>query len=355
MAETHPPPSPQLSSAKRGIARRSLTVLAGLAGVAALVALIIHAGPARLAAQLQRLGPLLPLLLLLTGVRYVLQAAGWRLAITPADRPGWAAFVNAVIVGEALGYVAWGPIAREPAKALFLRPRLPVRVALSAAVAERVVFVLTATVLAVVAVGLVVAHRPLLVGLAAAAAVALVLATAQRLGGAGRSPRPDPIVSNATLDVARDLWHRRPASLLGIGGLAIGQEVINVLEAYLIFVWLGAAPTVTVAIVFEGLSRFVNAAGQFVPGRLGVYESVSAILADMLHVGATYGVSLALARRARSLIWAVPGIFLLAERASRRRARPGGRDAGAPAPMEVHARESWWPRPAESAHPSSSA
>lgn len=315
-----------------------LTGLAGLAGAALFVWLVLLAGPARLAGQLYALGPLLPLLLVLTGVRYLLQAAGWRLAIAPTDdRPGWAAFFNAVVVGEAVGYVTWGPITREPAKAFFLRPRVPARIALSAAMAERAIFVAVATALAVVAVGLIVARRWLRVGLAAATGVAIVLVTVHRLRRSRQAPRSDRAVSTAMLDLARDLWDRRPAALLGIGGMAIAQEAINVLEVYLIFTWMGAASTVTIAIVFEGLSRFVNAAGQFVPGRVGVYEAASAVLADTLRLGGAYGVSLALARRLRSLMWAVPGLFLLVHRGYHRAVRGAGRDAVAEVPMDVRA------------------
>ncbi|MBI2186192.1 MAG: flippase-like domain-containing protein [Acidobacteria bacterium] len=321
--------------------KRSLSLVAGVAGAAVLAGLIIHAGPARLAAHLQALGPVLPLLLALTGARYVLQAAGWRLAIAPAnlsagaDRPGWAPFVNAVIVGEAVGYVAWGPIAREPAKALFLRPLVPARVALTAAIVERAIFVVTATVLAVVAAGLLAMRRGLLIWLAAAAAVTVALAVIGRLRRTTRTSRPDRPASTGTLEVARHLWHHRPAALLGIGGLAVAQETINVLETYVIFTWLGAAPTVTAALVFEGLSRFVNAAGQFVPGRIGVYEAASAFLADALSLGASHGVSLALARRARSLLWALPGALLLAHRGYQGAARAAGRGNLVPAPLEV--------------------
>ncbi|MBI4263468.1 MAG: flippase-like domain-containing protein [Acidobacteria bacterium] len=308
-----------------------LTLLAGAAGAALLVGLIVYAGPARLAAHLRTLGPVLPLLLALTGVRYLLQAAGWRLAIAPADRPGWAPFVNAVVVGEAVGYVAWGPITREPAKALFLSPVVPARVALIAALVERGIFVVTATALAVVAAGLLATRHGLFIWLAAAAAVAVTLAMTRRVR---RAPRADRLGSKATLDVARDLWSRRPAALLGIGGLALAQEAINVLEAYLIFTWLGAAPTLMLALLFEGLSRVVNAVGQFVPGRVGVYEAASALLADALSLGASYGVSLALARRARSLLWAVPGGVLLMHRGYRRATRSAGRETVVPALLE---------------------
>lgn len=326
----------------RGVARRSLTPLAGVAGAAVLVGLVMYAGPAQLVHQLQTLGPLLPVLLVLTGVRYFLQAAGWRLAIAPADRPGSAACFKAVVAGEAIGYVAWGPLAREPAKALFLRSSVPPGVALTAALVERAIFVLSATALAVGAGGLLASRRWSFIWLTAAAAAAVRVAATWQTWRPTAAPHLDrlgPTVpqvhdrpahgrgAKIPLAVVRDLWHDRPATLLGIGGLTIAQEAINVLETYLIFSWLGAGPTVTVAIVFEGLSRFVNAAGQFVPGRLGVYEAASAFLADALALGGSVGVSLALARRTRSLIWAAPGALLLAHRGYGGFAAGAGRNA----------------------------
>ncbi|MBI3049646.1 MAG: flippase-like domain-containing protein [Acidobacteria bacterium] len=358
----------------RGVVRRSLTLLASVAGAALLIGLVMYAGPAQLVHQLQTLGPLLPVLLVLTGVRYFLQAAGWRLAIAPADlsagadreggplsqhrlvgshsdptvpkaeRPGTAGCFSAVVVGEALGYVAWGSLAREPAKALFLRPSVPPGVALTGALVERAIFVLSATALAVVAGGVLVWRHRSFIWLTAAAAAAVTVAATWRTWRPTAAPHFDRLASavpqvhdrpthgrgtKIPLAVVRDLWHHRRAAILGIGGLAIAQEAINVLETYLIFTWLGAGPTVTVAIVFEGLSRFVNAAGQFVPGRLGVYEAASAFLADALALGGSFGVSLALARRTRSLLWAAPGALLLAHRGYRRFASSAGRNVAA--------------------------
>lgn len=82
------PASTLTAPAPRGFARRSLRLLTGLAGIAVLVGLIIYAGPARLAGHLYALGPLLPFLLVLTGVRYFLQAAAWRVAMTRTVRGG---------------------------------------------------------------------------------------------------------------------------------------------------------------------------------------------------------------------------------------------------------------------------
>lgn len=299
-----------------------------------LIGLIGYAGPAQLLRQMRALAPLVPVLLVLTGIRYFLQAAGWRLAMVPEDRPSSAACFNAVLIGEALGYVAWGPIVREPAKALLLGPRVPPGAGLAAALVERAVFVLAATGLAVAAAALLAWQRWSLGTPVAAAVLGVTVVAAwgirrlrrvSSLDGAvssadpGARGRPEQVRrAHRVPALVRVLLYRRPGVLLAIGGLAVAQEAVNVLEAYLIFAWLGAGPTVTVAVVFEGLSRFVNAAGQFVPGRLGVYEAASAFLADALALAGGVGVSLALARRFRSLVWAAPGGVLLGCRGYRR-------------------------------------
>ena len=39
--------------------------------------------------------------------------------------------------------------------------------------------------------------------------------------------------------------------------------------------WLGAAPAVASVIVLEGVSRLMNGAGQFIPGKLGITEAAT--------------------------------------------------------------------------------
>src|SRR4029453_8037736 len=53
----------------------------------------------------------------------------------------------AVVAGEAAGYFAWGPISREPVKALLVGHRVPERAAPAAAVLERVAYTLAALLL----------------------------------------------------------------------------------------------------------------------------------------------------------------------------------------------------------------
>ncbi|MBI3261700.1 MAG: flippase-like domain-containing protein, partial [Acidobacteria bacterium] len=118
----------------------------------------------------------------------------------------------------------------------------------------------------------------------------------------------------STRAVGVDLWRNRRSALAAIGALALAQEAVNVSEAYLLLNWLGAAPPLATVIVFEGANRAANIAGQFVPGRIGVSEASSTLAAGTLRLTPTYGLSLALTRRARSLLWAVVGLSVLVVR-----------------------------------------
>jgi hypothetical protein len=284
-------------------------VLAAVAGVALLTWTIYSVGPSALVQQLEALAPMLPLLLGLAALRFLLQAAGWRLALAPTDRPSWGEMFKAVVAGEAAGYFAWGPISREPMKAFLLGDRVPQREGLAAAMVERSLYTIVAAALILAAIGIVAVRYGrlwwFLVGFAAVAAAAMAMSAKrywQRLG--------------------RIFEQRRTVAAILACGAA--QELSNVVEAYVVLAWLGAAPTVTSVLVLEGISRLMNGAGQFIPGKLGITEAATTALSEGLRLGASHGLSLALARRVRSLAWGTAGIAVVVMRAARtRQADPG--------------------------------
>jgi hypothetical protein len=277
-------------------------VLAAVAGAALLAWTIYSVGPRVLVQQLEALAPVLPLLLGLAALRFLLQAAGWRLALAPANRPPWGEMFKAVVAGEAAGYFAWGPVSREPMKAFLLGDRVPEREGLAAAMVERSVYTIVAAALILAAIGIVsVRHGRVWWFLIACAVVATMAMAVKRY------------------------WHRlgkifeQRDTAVAMLACAAAQELSNVVEAYVVLAWLGAAPTVTSVLVLEGLSRLMNGAGQFIPGKLGITEAATAALSEGLRLGAAHGLSLALARRVRSLAWGTVGIAVVAMRAARTR------------------------------------
>jgi Lysylphosphatidylglycerol synthase TM region len=273
--------------------------LAAAAGVALFAWTIWSVGPHELLAQLRALTPVLPLILILAGVRFVLQAAGWRLAMPESQRPRWHEAFAAVVAGEAAGYFAWGPVSREPMKALLVEHRLPQRTALAAAVVERFAYSLAAAALVIIGIAIAAVRFHfagwLMIGLSITAVV-LFAATRSWRRRFGHMPRD------------RSAW-------VAIGAFAAAQEISNLVEAYFVLAWLGASPALAPVIVLEGLSRLLNSAGQFIPGKLGVTEAATTALAEGLRLGGAHGLSLALARRVRSLAWGALGIAFVAFRA----------------------------------------
>jgi len=270
--------------------------------------------------QLHSIRIVLPLVLVLAAVRFAFQAEGWRLAAKGAEGLQRGETFAAVIAGESAGYFALGPVSREPIKASFIAHRVDQRVGLAAAVAERVAYSAAAAALSILGLGILAIRHGHGASFAMGVLVFLaVIAIAWRM----RSEKCRAILlpqgrktTLATLrEMADDLRNRR-AAIIGMATFALLQEASNVFEAYLVMALLGATPSLAGIIVLEGVSRLVNAAGQFIPGKLGVSEASSTALAAALNLGGSYGLSLALARRARSLAWGAIGLALLAHRAA---------------------------------------
>jgi hypothetical protein len=93
-------------------------------------------------------------------------------------------------------------------------------------------------------------------------------------------PWGDGDVGEALLAAARKVVEQRDTAA-AILACAAAQELSNVVEAYVVLAWLGAAPTVTSVLVLEGISRLMNGAGQFIPGKLGITEAASAALSEV--------------------------------------------------------------------------
>jgi hypothetical protein len=302
-----------------------LVPLLGVGGAGLLAFLIVELGPARIAAQLRGLGSILPAVLAVTGMKYPLQTAGWRLALPREARPPWGQSIGATITGDALGYLTWaGPFTGEPIRALLMRRSAPVTSGIAAGAAERGLYHVTAGLLVwVVLMFLSAGHRLALAGaltgsLFGIAALAILLRRRIRAEHVGNNP---PTRQARFLHAVHELWRDRRGALPVITLLCLMQHALLVGEAYLMLNALGGTTTLQTAFVFEAVTKIVNTAGLLVPARLGVSEGGSALLAGALGFAASHGLSLALARRVRALIWAAVGLVLLPVQEARARGR----------------------------------
>ena len=261
---------------------------------------------------------------------------------------------QAVIAGDAVGNLTpLNLLAGEPAKALMLRHREPVGRTLPALVVENLFY--TLSVALVIASGL--AALPLVLqapgprwfaGVVLLAALAGLLAAAHAvvrgripaasgafgwLGRRGIWPARMARAAARVRNLEDDLHAAYPhewSRLLPVAALELAFHVLAVAETLLVLSLIsGRPPTLLEAFLFESTNRIVSAAFKFVPLRIGVDEAGAGLLAGLLAFGTATGVTLALVRKGRMLVWAALGIAALAGRGlAFRRVLAGGAAGG---------------------------
>jgi hypothetical protein len=317
-------------------------VVTALAGLALLVWVVWHVGAAEIAADVRQVGWGIAAVIAIGGLRFLVRAAAWRLCLEdPAALSIRDAF-EAVICGDALGNLTpLGPLVGEPAKAAFVRGRVPLASAVAALAVENVVYTLSAA--AMIAAGMIAlflqfelpqtSTGAVMRDVGQIAIVATVGLFSVALWMLWRQPA---LVSRALgltprlrthADRIRDLEvqvytfaSRHPGKLPALAAAEIGFHALGVAEVYLTL-WLlaGSPPSLMTSFLFESVNRLVTVVFKFVPLRLGVDEAGTAGFATMIGLSATTGLSLAIVRRVRVLFWAAAGGLLLVGRGVRPR------------------------------------
>ena len=318
---------------------RLISAIITLVGVALLVVLVQRVGVAAVAAGVRQVSWGFLLILAISGLRILVRAAAWRLCLDADDaravsvRQAFAAGLAAEAIGS---LTPLGLLASEPAKAAWVRNAVPFGRAMAAVAIENVLYSISvAIVIAAGTIALLISFN-LPEGLRQASELSLAL-----MGGA-------LVVLVAAFWLAGrrlSLFGAMAERLLGGRGIAVGARIRRfetrahdavrlahgrlvpislletlfhaggVAEAY-VTVWMltGEPPTVLAAFVLETANRIVNVVFRFVPLRVGVDEAGSAIIARVLGLGTTVGVTLAVVRKARVLCWSALGIVLMLRR-----------------------------------------
>ena len=311
-------------------------VLAAVVGLALFIYFLRRAGVADVADGVRRLGWAFVVVVALGGVRFLIRAAAW---IRCLDGPHLLTLVQtfqAVVAGDALGNLTpLSIIVSEPAKGVFLRHREPLRRTLPALAVENLFYTLSAmfviggglvavflmfqtsgqlwlttTVLVGAMVGLIAtAHwiiwRHWLVG----------SATIEWLESRGVAPHTMSRIKTRLHRLEEHihaLYPRDWGRLLPLAVLEFSFHVLAILEVFLVLSVVSDQPTTMLhAFVFESTNRFISFAFRFVPLRIGVDEAGSGLFADLLALGTATGVTLAIVRKGRILVWMAIGILFL--------------------------------------------
>jgi glycosyltransferase 2 family protein len=285
-------------------------------------------------ASVATLGTWYVVVIVLGGLRFAARAQAWTVCAQPENLPFSEAF-RAALVGDAIGNLTpLGLLASEPTKVLLVRERLPVVNAVASVAAENAFYV--ASVLVMITAGalaFVSAARmpPMLAGVAR---VTLVAAVA---GGfiALWLMRRQPAVLTRLANALATLTGRRATSADRLREIEIhfyallkwpAARIVRVLlwealfhlgavaEVFLVLRVISSGASLIEAFILETTGRLIVVVFKFVPYRLGVDEAGAALVARALTLDPTVGVTLALVRRIRILVWNGVGLLLLVAR-----------------------------------------
>ena len=315
------------------------SVVAAVLGVALFVYFVQRAGVGEIAAGISRLGWLFLVVVALAGLRFWVRGMAWRGCLEGSHRLTPGSAFQAVVAGDTLGNLTpLSLLISEPAKALFVRDREPVSCTLAALAVENLFYTLSAAlVIAGGALALVLRLRTAdtwwlaSVGLLTAliVVISLVHATIWRhvrvASGlfelVGRRGLVPPIVARWAERVRHAenrvyaLYPREPGRLVTLACWELSFHALAILEIHIVLSLISdIAPTLIDAFVFESTNRFITALFKVVPMRIGVDEAGTAAFAELLAFGTAAGVTLAIVRKARMLVWMTIGVGFLVRR-----------------------------------------
>lgn len=326
-------------------------VVAAVLGCALFAYTIQQTGLAPIREGLGRVGWGFVAILVLSGYRFFVRALAWTLCHEDERPLTISDTFPALVTGDALGNLTpLGLFVSEPAKAAYISERASLLSAFSSITIENLFY--TSTVAVVIAAGSIALllrfdvpnaiRITSLVGLAGmtlvVGVIVWVLGQDQRVltrvlahfrrfipseSESGTGWLSEYLSRLRRFETAvHGFATRHPNRLLPILALEGSYHVAGVAEVYLITSLIASEPlTLLAAFILEAVNRMINVIFKFVPMRLGVDEAGSGLLAEMLGLGTATGVTLAIVRKVRMLVWTGVGVLLLA----RRTIKPWGR------------------------------
>jgi hypothetical protein len=319
--------------------RSKLRIGAGLGatGGALLFAWSIRAaGPGAVLDCVRRLGIGFIVVVLLGGIRQFVRTVAWRWCLESPDRLSLGSAFVAFVAGDSLGNVTpFGLLISEPSKIVLTRRHVSPRSSIAALTVENLLYTATVMVLLLSGTAALLMSFPVAapIRIASLAVLAGTLALTT-LGLWVLRTRRRVVSELCTLAIRRNVARRyleprfphveevenqvfgfaarHPDKVLAVLGLEIVFHAAAVAEIWVaLSMIMGAPASILTAFVLEYVNRSITSVFQFVPMWLGVDEASTGLVTTALQLGPATGVSLALARKGRNLIWTAAGIGLL--------------------------------------------
>jgi hypothetical protein len=299
-------------------------LLLALLGLGLLAWVVAHAGSSAIVHQFKALRIALPVVIVLSVVRLVLQSFTWSASLqSEGIEVGLLRLIGIRLASQGMGYLTvFGPVLSEPMKINLLRT--PVAETATATFLDNGVYWFTSALIGIagcVCISLVRAK-----GAASALALAtlflLIMAFTLRrksvlsgvIGKLGKRS-PSWLNKGAKVESAiREVREHKPELVGRLFWLDLTCQLLLVAEVAVVLWSLRLPLHLVTVFAIEGLTRGVKIMTGFVPARLGADEggAMSAFAASGF--SPAFGLTLALTRRARDLSWALIGLAWLAWR-----------------------------------------
>jgi hypothetical protein len=273
----------------------------------------------------------------LAGLRFAMRATAWMLCLEPPHQLPFRSAFAAVVAGDAAGNLTpLGLFASEPAKAAYVRDRVPLGPAATALAIENILYTLSAAAMIALSTAALLLVFDLPAVMRQAAWISLSAITLGFVVTAVLLWRQPAVIGR----VVSSVLPRNARAQQGVGRLRALEEQIytfavrrravlapvlaaeamfhalGVLEVHVTW-WLiqGTPPPLLTSFIFEGANRLVQVLFKFVPLRTGVDEVTTGGFTQMLGFGAALGITMAIARKIRTIAWVLVGTSLLIRRA----------------------------------------
>ncbi len=277
-----------------------------------------------------------PAVLALAFLWHVTNSIAWGFAFPPdAFRPRLRTLFMAKLAGEAVNQLT--PLANiggEPLKAFLLKQQFPVSRSLAAVVVNKTAQIFTGLMFTLVGLGLVVAHWDLpqalplpvkaglgVLGLLAAAMMAALyikhrsmfsslLAVFRAVGLGDFAARQMDSAVRTDASIGRFYGEHKARFALVMFFHALGW-LLGACETYVILEALGAGTDFEIAFLITALTVLINSLFFFMPSNIGVLEGGGVFLFLTLGLNPALGLSLAIVKRMRKIIWISIGWLFL--------------------------------------------
>jgi len=298
-------------------------LIAPIVGAAAFAWVIAHVGLPTMMEQVKAMRVALPIVLALSLLRLLLQTATWSASLKGNDvSVGMTKLMGVRLASQSMGYLTvLGPLISEPMKVKLLGARSEPTI--TATFLDNGVYWFTSALLAIagiVSLPLVAVHgrayHSIPVVLVLGFAAVIIRRHTPILSGVVRAlgtRRPAWLGRAEQIEASiREYRLNQPALVRRMFCIDIACQVLLAAEVAVVLVALRLPVHFAAVLAIEGMTRALKMISGWIPARLGSDEGGAISAFALTGLSPLLGLSLALTRRSRDLLWALIGILWLA-------------------------------------------